>query len=163
VAFLAPARRAEISAELRARRWLVIPPGTSAPRPGGLRRAIDDAGEGALALRGALPRGGGLGAGGQDTAAEQPLRARGLGAGGRAVVAAGVALARPALRGGALDGDDSAALAAWLAAGDRTPVALLFDERDRDAQALLPRRLGDLATPAQAPSRDSDVPVSGEV
>jgi hypothetical protein len=143
LAFLDRAERADVHAELRARRWLVVnaPPGATSP--GDLRRAIDDAVEGALALRGALPPSVDVEAGVEVTVRDQVFRTRALGA-------TGLALAFPPLPGNAtrraLDVRDGAVLAAWISASQRWPVQLFLDDADRDAELLMPRRLGDLAT-----------------
>ena len=143
LAFLDGAERAGVHAELRARRWLVVTAPLSAPTPGDLRRAIDDAVEGALALRGALPPSVDVEAGVEITVRDQVFRTRALGA-------TGLALAFPPLPGNparrALDARDSAVLAAWIGASQRWPVQLFLDDADRDAELLMPRRLGDLAT-----------------
>ncbi|MEP7124345.1 MAG: hypothetical protein ABJE95_25680 [Byssovorax sp.] len=148
LAFLDGAERAGVHAELRARRWLVVNAPTSRPTPGDLRRAIDDAVEGALALRGALPPSVDVEAGVEITVRDQVFRTRALGA-------TGLALAFPPLPGNAarpsLDARDSAVLAAWIGASQRWPVQLLLDDGDRDAELLMPRRLGDLATTRSAP------------
>ncbi len=143
LAFLDGAERADVHAELRARRWLVVNAPAGAPTPGDLRRAIDDAVEGALALRGALPPSTDMEAGVEITVRDQVFRTRALGA-------TGLALAFPPLPGStprrALDARDSAVLAAWIGASQRWPVQLFLHDADRDAELLMPRRLGDLAT-----------------
>lgn len=187
VLFVTAARQAEVCAELQLRRYLVVcaPPRTPGER--GLRAAIDDAVEGALALRGALPPGAPVGADAEAAVRDQVLRARALGT-------AGLALAFPPLSGAAaeepskaalllaaerpvLDADDGAVVSAWIAATQRGSVVVLLDERDRDARVLAPRRLAELASSMKAPlrmersspsdappalARDS-VPPSGEV
>ncbi len=143
LAFLDGAERADVHAELRARRWLVVNAPAGMPTPGALRRAIDDAVEGALALRGALPPSVDIEAGVEITVRDQVFRTRALGA-------TGLALAFPPLPGSAdrsaLDARDGAVLAAWIGASQRWPVQLLLDDSDRDTELLMPRRLGDLAT-----------------
>ena len=186
LAFLDGDERADVHAELRARRWLVVNAPGSAPTPGDLRRAIDDAIEGALALRGALPPSVDVEAGVEITVRDQVFRTRALGA-------TGLALAFPPLPGNAtrraLDTRDGAVLAAWIGASQRWPVQLFLDHADRDTEVLLPRRLGDLATTrhalrsapielrevkpepviaapetiAQAPEAEAIVPPSGEM
>ena len=147
LAFLDGVERADVHAELRARRWLVVNAPSSAPTPGDLRRAIDDAIEGALALRGALPPSVDVEAGVEITVRDQVFRTRALGA-------TGLALAFPPLPGNAtrraLDTRDGAVLAAWISASQRWPVQLFLDHADRDTEVLLPRRLGDLATARHA-------------
>ena len=148
LAFLDGDERAGVHAELRARRWLVVNAPSSRPTPGDLRRAIDDAVEGALAMRGALPPSVDVEAGVEITVRDQVFRTRALGA-------TGLALAFPPLPGSgarpALDARDGAVLAAWINASQRWPVQLLLDDGDRDAELLMPRRLGDLATARSAP------------
>ena len=155
LAFVDSADRDDAHAELRARRWLVVSATTDAPAPGELRRAIDDAVEGALALRGALPPAVDVDAGVEITVRDQVFRARALGA-------TGLALAFPRLPGPvdrhALDARDSAVIAAWIGASKRWPVQLLLDDADRDTELLMPRRLGDLAT-AHSPARTAPTPL----
>ncbi len=141
VAFLSATRRPEACVELRARRYLVANAGGAAPTCGQVRRAIDDAVEGALALRGAHPPSVDLLASAEETVRDQVFRARLLGV-------AGVALIVPPLTGAAegeehLAFDDSAAIAAWIRASERAAVSIFFDESDRDLRLLLPVRLGD--------------------
>jgi hypothetical protein len=147
LAFLDCAERADAHAELRARRWLVVSAPSDAPTPGSLRRAIDDAIEGALALRGALPPSVDVEASVEITVRDQVFRTRALGATGLAL--AFPPLPEPAFQS-ALDVRDSAVLAAWISASQRWPVQLLLDEADRDTELLMPRRLGDLATARSA-------------
>jgi hypothetical protein len=155
LAFVDCAERDDAHAELRARRWLVISASSDAPAPGELRRAIDDAVEGALALRGALPPAVDVEAGVEVTVRDQVFRTRALGA-------TGLALTFPRLSGPvdrrALDARDGAVLAAWIGASKRWPVQLLLDDADRDTELLMPRRLGDLAT-ASSPARTAPVPL----
>src|SRR4051812_21335212 len=149
--------RDDAHADLRARRWLVVSAAVDAPTPGNLRRAIEDAVEGALALRGALPPSVDVDASLEITVRDQVFRTRALGA-------TGLALTFPRLPGAAsrcaLDAGDSAVIAAWISASQRWPVQLLLDDADRDTELLMPRRLGDLATarsnprPAPAPLRE---------
>src|SRR4051812_20134178 len=135
--------RDDAHTDLRARRWLVVSATMDAPAPGNLRRSIEDAVEGALALRGALPPSVDIEAGVEITVRDQVFRTRALGA-------TGLALAFPPLPGNtarrARDGRDGAVLAAWIGASQRWPVQLFLDDADRDAELLMPRRLGDLAT-----------------
>lgn len=155
LAFVDRAERDDAHAELRARRWLVISATSDAPAPGELRRAIDDAVEGALALRGALPPAVDVEAGVEITVRDQVFRTRALGA-------TGLALTFPRLPGPAsrraLDARDGAVLAAWIGASKRWPVQLLLDDADRDTELLLPRRLGDLAT-GNSPVRTAPAPL----
>jgi len=147
LAFLDCAERADIHAELRARRWLVVSAPSAAPTPGNLRRTIDDAVEGALALRGALPPSVDIEASIEIVVRDQVFRTRALGATGLAL--AFPPLPEPAFQS-ALDARDSAVLTAWISASQRWPVQLLLDEADRDTELLMPRRLGDLATARSA-------------
>ena len=149
LAFLDCAERADVHADLRARRWLVVSAPSDAPTPGSLRRVIDDAVEGALATRGALPPAVDVEASLDVIVRDQVFRTRALGA-------TGLALTFPPLHEAAapsaLDPRDSAVLTAWISASQRWPVQLLLDEANRDTELLMPRRLGDLAT-ARAPLR----------
>jgi hypothetical protein len=151
VFFVAAARQAEACTELRARRYLIVSTPAMAPAESQLRQTIEDAVEGALALRGALPPGAPVGAHADTIVRDQVLRARALGA-------AGIALAFPPLCGDAgagslLELDDGAVVSAWIAAAQRGSVVLLLDERDRDARILAPRRLAELASSMKAPLR----------
>src|SRR6516165_8906971 len=83
VHFVAAARLADLCADLRARRYLVAP--VTPPERGRLRHAIDDAVEGALAMRGALPPAVEVGAPLEPTLRDQIFRARALGAKGLAL------------------------------------------------------------------------------
>src|SRR5271165_3872514 len=83
VHFVPSARHVELCAELRARRYLVVP--VAPADRGRLRLAIDDAVEGALAMRGALPPAAPLDAALEPTLRDQIFRARALGATGLAV------------------------------------------------------------------------------
>ncbi len=157
VRFVAPSRCADLCAELRARRYLVVVVAPS--ERGGLRHAIDDAAEGALAMRGALPPAVELGATLEPTLRDQIFRARALGA-------AGLALMLPQLgdgEGAVLDVADGATLSAWLAASRRAPLLLALDERDRGARLLAPVSIGDLAGPSPFAAPDSAPPPSGEI
>src|SRR5580692_11799513 len=120
VHFVAATRHTDLCAELRARRYLVAP--VSAPERGRLRHAIDDAVEGALAMRGALPPAVELDAMLEPTLRDQVFRARALGA-------TGLALTLPQLGdtgGGVLDVVDGATLSTWLAAARRAPLLLVL-------------------------------------
>ncbi len=156
VHFAAAPRYADLCAELRARRYLVVP--IAPPGAGRLRHTIDDAVEGALAMRGALPPAVELGAAIEPTLRDQVFRARALGA-------TGLALTLPHLgdvEGGLLDQADGATLSAWLSAARRAPLLLVLDERDRTARVLAPVPIGDLAGPSPIPAPDS-VPPSGAI
>ena len=159
VHFAAAAQHAELSTELRARRYLVaaVP---SAER-GRLRHAIDEAVEGALAMRGALPSAVHLDAGLEPTIRDQVFRARALGATGLSVMLPPL---RSACAEGALDAADSATLLAWLGFTRRAPLLLLLDEADRGARVLSPTPLADLAGASPLGStHDSAPPPSGEI
>lgn len=140
---LVPAsRRGEACAELRGLHYLVASATPIAPVPGGLRDALDEAVEGALALRGALPPV--VEADGDLTRSvhDQVFRARALGA-------AGLAVAVPALAGlvgedGLLGARDGAVLAAWLEAVREIPLVMLLAEEDRAVRVALPFALGEL-------------------
>ena len=150
-------RHTDLCAELRARRYLVA--SVAAPERGRLRRAIDDAIEGALATRGALPPAVELDAPLEPTLRDQVFRARALGA-------TGLALTLPRLAdtaGGVLDADDSATLSTWLAASRRAPLLLVLDERNRGARVLTPVPIADLAGPSPLAAPDTTPPPSGEI
>jgi hypothetical protein len=163
VFFVAPTRQAEACAELRARRYVVVAPPPLSPASGKLRQMVEDAVEGALAMRGALPPGTPSSADAAAIVRDQVVRARALGA-------AGVAIALPsfAFAGGTLGEpdrvlglEDGALISAWVAAAQRGAVILLLDERDREIRVLSPRRLGELASSMAAP-RWSPWPASFE-
>jgi hypothetical protein len=149
---LVPAqRRGEACAELRGLRYLVASATPVPPAPGGLRDALDEAVEGALALRGALPPV--LEAAHDPTRSvhDQVFRARALGA-------AGLAVAVPGLAGlvgddGVLAGEDGAVLAAWISATRELPLVMLVAEEDGGVRVPLPTALGELCAPA--PREDS--------
>jgi len=157
VHFVAAPRHMDLCAELRGRRYLVVPVAPSAH--GRLRHTIDDAVEGALAMRGALPPAVELGAAIEPTMRDQIFRARALGA-------TGLALTLPHLgdvEGGLLDVADGATLSAWLLAARRAPLLLVLDERDRAARVLAPVPIADLAGPSPLAAEDSAPPPSGEI
>lgn len=156
VHFVHAADQATLCAELRARRYLVAPVG--ALDRGKLRAAIDEAVEGALALRGALPPAVHLEAALEPTIRDQIFRARALGA-------TGLCVALPEMAGdrGALDVADSETLLAWLAAAKRAPLLLLLHEGDRAARVLAPAPISDFAGPSPLAARDSAPPPSGEI
>ena len=139
--FVAARRHTDLCAELYARRYLVAP--VASPERGRLRHAIDDAVEGALAMRGALPPAVELDAALEPTRREQVCRARARGATGLART-----LPRLAAAGGVLDADDGATLSTWLAAARRAPLLLVLDEQDRGARVLTPVPIADLAGPS---------------
>lgn len=137
--FIASSRSSEVCAELRAQRFLVAGIGSLGPASSlraRLREAIDEAVEGALAMRGALPPsvcgGAELGASIRD----QLDRAGALGL-------AGIALVVPRLRElagdrGELDPADAETLHGWLVASREAPVLLVLDEADRTVRARMP-------------------------
>lgn len=141
VHFAAAPRQGDACAELRARRYLVTP--VCATAPGRLRNAIDDAIEGSLALRGALPPCVDVEASIESTIRDQVFRARALGA-------SGLALALPRISGaaGLLHIEDGSVLSAWIAASKRAPLVVLLDEADRNARVFAPVPLSDLAGPS---------------
>jgi hypothetical protein len=171
VFFVTAARRAEACAELRARRYLVVAAPPRTPGEGGLRQVIDDAVEGALALRGAVPPGAPIDADAEATARDQVLRARALGTAGLVLAfpllfddgAASDPLSQSALDRPLLNLDDGEVVSAWIAAAQRGSVVILLDERDRDARVLAPQRLAEIASSMKAPlcappSSSSDAP-----
>jgi hypothetical protein len=157
VHFAPASRQAEICTDLRTRRYLVVP--VTPPDRGRLRLAIDDAVEGALALRGALPPAAPQDAALEPTVRDQVFRARALGA-------AGLVLALPRLAeegSDVLEAEDGITLSTWLSASRRAPLLVMLDERDRATRVLAPVPIGDLAGPIPAPRADSMPPASGEV
>ncbi len=145
--FVAATRHTDLCAELRARRYLVAP--VRAPERGRLRHAIEDAVEGALAMRGALPPAVELDAMLEPTLRDQVFRARALGATGLAVTLPRLGDAEGAL----LDAADGAALSTWLSAARRAPLLIVLDEHDRAARVLAPVPIGDLAGASPLASR----------
>jgi hypothetical protein len=105
----------------------------------GLRGRVDHAIEAALARRGALPPAVEIDAPLAATISDQLFRARALGANGLAI-----ALPRMNAFGAIVGGEDGEALLQWLAAADRAPIALVFDEEDLTANVLAPVPLGRL-------------------
>ncbi len=160
VLFVAQSRKEELVSGLRARRHLVATVGV--PRAGKLREAIEEAVEGALVMRGALPPGTDVEAPLEATIRDQIFRARALGG-------PGLVVTLPALRAAigkpSLSADDSFALGAWLAAGKRSPLLVLLDDADRSLPVLAPVPLAELVGAALASddARDSEPPPSGEV
>ncbi len=137
--FVAGARAAEACAELVTRRFVVARTSGTIAR-GDLRRAIDDAVEGALAMRGALPPAVNVEERLELVVSDQAFRARALGAAGLSVV-----IPRLPSEDGVVSGSDAETLAVWLDAARAHEVALLFDERDRGARLTAPVRLEELA------------------
>lgn len=153
--FVASAQVPELCTDLSARKFLVVgaPAGPFAPT--GLRRRIDDAVEGELATRGALPAAIGVDAELASCIRDQVFRARALGT-------SGLAIALPPLSEltdpeGRLNVDDSAALLAWTRATAELPVVLLASDADRTVAAYAPMPLEKLlategrAAPAAPP------------
>jgi hypothetical protein len=151
--FAPPERHADACRELASRRFLVAAVAILPPS-GGLRLVIEEAVEGALAMRGALPPcvevGAALGASVED----QLFRVRTLGVRGLGIALPRLADAAP---GGRLGAEDSAALTAWMEAAKSRPVVLLMDERDRAIEVHTVRTLGELAAPLPAPLPASPV------
>src|SRR5262249_56370459 len=120
VARAAPLKAAERHRERSPDRGTVPPPRAAA----GLRGAIEEAVESALALRGALPPGVSVHADLGICIRDQMLRVRALGA-------AGLAIAVPRLgttgESTVLDADDSAVLSEWIRAVQNEPLVLLLD------------------------------------
>src|SRR5262245_56635740 len=150
--FIPAHRVADACAELKARRYVVAratplkaerrrersPERGSAPPPRaavGLRGAIEEAVESALAIRGALPPGVSVHADLAICIRDQMLRVRALGA-------TGLAIALPrlgdVLEPGLLDAEDSAVLSAWIRAAPSEALTLLLDDQDRHVAALAP-------------------------
>jgi hypothetical protein len=141
--FVAPSRSSEVCAELRAQRFLVAGIGSLGPAStlrARLRETIDEAVEGALAMRGALPPSvradAEVDAGIAASIRDQVFRASALGL-------AGIALVLPRLRElagdrGELDAADAEALHAWLVASREAPVLLVLEEADRGVRARMP-------------------------
>jgi hypothetical protein len=156
VHFVTSARHGDLCGELRARRYLVAP--VAPPERGRLRHAIDEAVEGALALRGALPPAVHLDAALEPTIRDQIFRARALGA-------AGLCLTVPAVGGdtGVLDAADSETLLAWLTAARRAPLLLVLDEADRAARVLAPVAIAEIVGPSPLATVSDSVPPSGEI
>ena len=142
--FIAASRVSEVCTELRAQRFLVAGVagvaavgalGAASTLRARLREAIDEAVEGALAMRGALPPS--VCADAEEVGAsirDQVFRASALGL-------AGIALVLPRLReiaGAELDPVDAEALHAWLVASREGPVVLVLDEADRSVRARMP-------------------------
>lgn len=146
--------------ELRAQRFLVA--GISSLGPASalrarLRETIDEAVEGALAMRGALPPSVCADAEIGASIRDQVLRASGLGL-------AGIALVMPRLRElagdrGELDPADAEALHAWLVASREAPVLLVLDEADRGVRARMPVTLAQVIGEGSRPKLRVPTPV----
>lgn len=157
--FVAAAMVPEVCTDLGTRRFLVVGASAGPLAPAGLRRRIDDAVEGELAARGALPAAIGVDAELSSCIRDQVFRTRALGS-------TGLAIALPPLSeltdtDGRLNVDDSAALLAWTRATAELPVVLLTSEADRQVSAYAPMPLerllateGRAAPPAPPPAVD---------
>lgn len=149
----------DVCTDLGASRFLVVGAPAGPLAPAGLRRRIDDAVEGELAARGALPAAIGVDAELSSCIRDQVFRTRALGS-------IGLAIALPPLSeladaDGRLNVDDSAALLAWTRATAELPVVLLASEADRGVSAYAPIPLerllaaeGRAAPPAPPPVVD---------
>jgi hypothetical protein len=161
--FIAEARLAEECADLRSRRFLVAGASAVPLARGRLREVIDEAVEGALAMRGALPPCVAADAELEPSIRDQVFRTRALGL-------SGLVVALPRLRSatgerGDLDPSDGEALRAWMEAAREAPVVLLLEEGDRGVRLLAPVTLSQLVpeapvlapapvpAPAQAPAQ----------
>ena len=157
--FVSSVQVPEVCADLATRKFLVVGAAVGPLAPMGLRRRIDDAVEGELATRGALPAAIGVDAELSSCIRDQVFRARALGT-------TGIAIALPPLSEltdpeGHLNVDDSAALLAWTRATAELPVVLLASEADRTVSAYAPMPLerllaseGRAAPPAPPPAVD---------
>jgi hypothetical protein len=157
--FVVAAQVPDVCTDLAARKFLVVGANAGPLAPANLRRRIDDAVEGELAARGALPAAIGVDAELASCIRDQVFRARALGT-------AGLAIALPPLSeltdlDGRLNVDDSAALLAWTRATAELPVVLLASEADRTVSAYAPMPLerllaseGRAAPPAPPPAVD---------
>lgn len=149
---VAPAALRDLCAELLRARYVIARACPDGAWRGSLAAILDDAIEGALALRGALPPAVAVGADVATTIADQLLRVRALGAGGLAIVLPRLDESVDAL--GAMDAADSAVLRAWIAAGHEARVEVLVDDRDRSVGIFVPRALEELAVsePVEIPA-----------
>lgn len=146
-------RRADCAAAQR-RRYLVAQ--AERVQPGELRRAVDEAVEGALAMRGALPPAVGVQADVGAAIRDQLFRVRALGA-------RGLTLCLPSLtpaadESGMLNDHDARVLYAWLETAQGTNVEVLLDEVDRGLTMLAPRSLDQVVT-VLAPVQSEPDPV----
>jgi len=153
--FVASALVPDVCTDLSSRKFLVVGASAGPLAPNGLRRRIDDAVEGELATRGALPAAIGVDAELASCIRDQVFRARALGT-------SGLAIALPPLSEltdpeGRLNVDDSAALLAWTRATAELPVVILASDADRTVAAYAPMPLEKLlaaegrAAPAAPP------------
>jgi hypothetical protein len=157
--FVSSAEVPDLCTGLGAQRFLVVGASAGPLAPAGLRRRIDDAVEGELAARGALPAAIGVDAELSSCIRDQVFRTRALGS-------TGLAIALPPLSEmtdpeGRLNVDDSAALLAWTRATAELPVVLLASEADRRVSAYAPMPLerllateGRAAPAAVSPARE---------
>lgn len=137
--FVVAAQVADVCVALAARKFLVVGASAGPLAPASLRRRIDDAVEGELATRGALPAAISMDAELASCIRDQVFRTRALGT-------TGLAIALPPLSEltdgeGRLNVDDSAALLAWTRATADLPVVLLASEADRTVSAYAPMPL----------------------
>ncbi|MFO0586330.1 MAG: hypothetical protein U0441_02260 [Polyangiaceae bacterium] len=137
--FVASSQVPDLCSDLAGRKFLVVGASAGPLAPHGLRRRIDDAVEGELAARGALPAAIGVDGELASCIRDQVFRTRALGT-------TGLAIALPPLSeltdaDGRLNVDDSAALLAWTRATAALPVVLLASEADRQVSAYAPMPL----------------------
>ena len=137
--FVASAQVPDVCLDLAGRKFLVVGASAGPYAPHGLRRRIDDAVEGELAARGALPAAIGVDAELASCIRDQVFRTRALGT-------TGLAIALPPLTEltdaeGRLNVEDSAALLAWTRATAELPVVLLTSDADRQVAAYAPMPL----------------------
>ena len=149
IAFIEVARRMDVCRELSSNRVVVARLPEAPPAPGGLRQMIEDAVEGALANRGALPPGVAVGAELAASVRDQLLRIQALGARGLAIVLPRFCEGRmPQTR---LTPEDSRTLGMWIDATRGAPVVILFGEEDRRLEIHCVRPVEELSTPAPQP------------
>ncbi len=137
--FVASSQVPDVCTDLAGRKFLVVGASAGPFAAHGLRRRIDDAVEGELAARGALPAAIGVDAELASCIRDQVFRTRALGT-------TGLAIALPPLSEltdpeGRLNVDDSAALLAWTRATADLPVVLLASDADRQVNAYAPMPL----------------------
>jgi len=150
-------RRADCAAAQR-RRYLVAQ--ADRVQPGELRRALDEAIEGALALRGALPPAVALEVEVQAAIHDQLFRIRALGA-------RGLTLCLPSLtpaadESGMLQDQDARVLYAWLEIAQDSNVEVLLDEVDRGLTMRAPRSLDQVVSVLAPVQSDPDPVVHSE-
>jgi hypothetical protein len=158
--FVAAAQVPDVCTDLAGRKFLVVGASAGPLAPAGLRRRIDDAVEGELAARGALPAAIGVDAELASCIRDQVFRTRALGT-------TGLAIALPPLfemadADGRLNMEDSAALLAWTRATAELPVVLLASEADRQVSAYAPMPLERLLASEGRPAPASPPPAVDE-